>query len=77
MCSMAYILNTKPVFITILAMNVSDNIPDRGASLEINRNGPTKKNLLIPKALAKALSINVSIGNTFEKSVKFWVETPR
>ena len=58
-------------------MKVKDRIPESGASCESRRRGPTKKNLLVPKALAPTLNKNVRMGNACVKSVKTEVVLPK
>ena len=50
-----------------LAKKGNDRIPESGASCGSKRKGPTKKNLLDPKALAEILNKNYNIGSAWLK----------
>ena len=65
------------MFTKRVAMKVNDRIPESGASCDSKRRGPTKKNLLVPKALVPTLNKNARRGNAWVKSVKTEVARPR
>ena len=52
-------------------------IPERGAFCGSKRKGPTKKNLLVPNALAQILSKNVNIGHAWMTSVNLASALPK
>ena len=67
MVSTAYVLNINITFRRSTAMNGSDKMPAKGASVGKLTIGPLRLNLVIPKELETMLKRKVSMGKISEK----------